>query len=151
MLDWSEQDQARCQQSLLSETTEFGKDYLAAVTINLRIAERHRLAQSLTPSSLDDVLFDRLDRDSALPEPFQCAFDLIGGTFELHRHQAHFIGDACAADIEHQIKLLHQMIKDRFLYQHAWIAQVVAFADFFCAGGHGFQSCCHDSLVPLRS
>src|ERR1700722_13939209 len=97
---------------------------------------------------LDHVLFDWLDRDAGAAQPGQRAFDLIGTAFELDRDQAHFLGHAGAANIENEVELLHQLIKDRLLDQRARIAQVVAFVDAFHLGYLFFHlaiTCCRRS------
>ena len=45
--------------------------------------------------------------------PRDSAFDLVGGALELDRDQAHLLRDAGAANIENEVKFLHQLIKNR--------------------------------------
>src|SRR6185437_990538 len=118
---------ARREQPFLRASADARDYYLAAVAFDLVIGQPHKLAMfriswpcsgrtgrnagrdergALGVRLLDDVLFDRLDRDAALAQPRKRAFDLLVRSLELDRNQAHLFRDARAADVEHQVELL---------------------------------------------
>src|SRR5262245_11847894 len=86
---------------------------------------------SIGSGLLDDVFLDRFDGHAGRSKPHQRTLDLVPGTLKLHRDQAHLLGDAGTADVEHQVEFLYQLIKNRLLDEGARIAQVVAFVEAF--------------------
>src|SRR5262249_9587326 len=100
----------------------------------------------IRPALLDDVFLDWFDGHAGGSQPYQRALDLVAGSLKLHRDQAHFLRDAGAADAEHQVEFLYQVIKNRLLDERARIAQVVAFVEAFhllktCASRSRRHSC----------
>src|SRR5216683_4645359 len=124
----------RAEETFLRAPADSRNDYLAAVAFDLRVSQGHRDELSSRDCArrgdlLDDVFFNRLDGYAAVAQPGERAFDLIGAAFEFDGDQSHLLGNAGAADVEYQVELLHEMIKDRLLDQRARIAQVVAFVN----------------------
>src|SRR5216683_7188036 len=82
------------------------------------------------------------DRDAALAQPRERAFDLLARSLKLDRDQPHLFRDARAADVEHQVELLDEVVQQRLADERLGVGQVVALAEAF----HLLTSFCRRSL-----
>src|SRR5437660_1262178 len=93
---------------------------------SLRSAHTRHGGEVGVANLFDHILLNWLDGYAGLAQPRECALDLFLAALEFDGDQTHLLGHAGAPNVEHEIELLHQMIKDRLLDELARIREVVA-------------------------